>query len=80
MTGARVLVADDDEHARAALEKVLRAAGFEISTAPDGGRRSAERVVTPVPSAPYARRHDTRKWGIESDSGAMATTGGGVAA
>jgi PAS domain S-box-containing protein len=35
-------VADDDAHARAALEKVLRAEGFDVSTAPDGEAALAE--------------------------------------
>jgi len=43
-------------------------------------RRAADRVVTPPHGAPYARRHDIRKQGTAADSGAVATTGGGVAA
>jgi signal transduction histidine kinase len=42
VTRARLLVADDDDGARTALAKLLRAEGFEISTAPDGEAALAE--------------------------------------
>jgi two-component system, NtrC family, response regulator HydG len=36
MTGARILVVDDEPAARSGLEKLLRHAGYAVDTAPDG--------------------------------------------
>jgi PAS domain S-box-containing protein len=41
-TGPHILVVDDDDVARGALERLLRAEGFLISTAPDGEAALAE--------------------------------------
>jgi two-component system cell cycle sensor histidine kinase/response regulator CckA len=46
--GRRVLVVDDEESIRAFVERVLRGAGFDVSTAPDG--RAALDLVASQPA------------------------------
>lgn len=48
MTGARILVVDDDPNQLASVERVLRRSGFEVDTAPSG-RIGLRKVWTRTP-------------------------------
>ena len=62
---ARILVVDDDESSRRALEELLRARGFDDATAPDGevgARRGATRAARRRPHGPAdASAHGRRR-------------------
>jgi PAS domain S-box-containing protein len=60
----RVLVVDDDENARQALDKLLRAEGFATSTASDGEAALAE-AGSVLPDVVLADLHMPRMDGVE---------------
>jgi NtrC-family two-component system sensor histidine kinase KinB len=63
-THTRVLVVDDDESARRALENLLRAEGYTTSTAPDGEAAFAEARCA-LPDVVLTDLHMPRMGGVE---------------
>ena len=63
-TRARILVVDDDDGARAALDKLLREEGFSTSTAPDGEAALAE-AARALPDVVLTDLHMPRMHGVE---------------